>query len=82
MFDEDYYEGVNVNDQYETRGQILELIKEFKYFDSSIKRLFGPKKVKTAAKDARRSIRTMKKMMDRIAKTIQMTKEDYHSDYY
>lgn len=81
MFDIDYYHGHNVNDEYETREKVLELIKEFEVFDSSLKRLFGPKKVKTAATDARRSIRVMKKMMNEIAKSIQMTREDYEGDY-
>jgi len=81
MLDEDYYEGVNINDEYGARKDVKKLLDELKMFDLSIKKFFGPKKVKSAATDARRNLRIMKKLMKQISDKIQSTRQDYEGDY-
>ena len=81
MIDEKYYEGWNINDNYEIKPEVLELLKELEEFDKRIRKFLGPKKVKAAGVDARRNCRMMQKHLDSIKKKIQMTKQDYESDY-
>ena len=81
MLEKDYYEGYNINDFYETRKEVLRFIREFEEFDKSVKKFFGPKKVKVAATDARRNLKNMKAIMKVIGKKIQMTRQDYNSNY-
>lgn len=81
MIDKSYYESWNINDHYGIKPDVLEFLMELEEFDKRIKKLLGPKKVKKAAVDARRSCRMMQKSLDEIKKKIHMTKLDYESDY-
>lgn len=80
--DKDYYEGHNVNDYYGVRKEVLKLLNELEGdFDNRIKSLFGPKKVKSAATDVRRSCRKMIGILEEIKDKVQATRLDYKSDY-
>jgi|AntRauTorckE6833_2_1112554.scaffolds.fasta_scaffold58897_2 hypothetical protein len=82
MFDKKYYEAWNKNDDYEIKKDILNLVSELEGdFDVRLKKLLGPKKVKAAAPDVRRSCRIMINILKDIQSKVQMTKEDYNSDY-
>lgn len=81
MIDEGYYEGWNKNDHYGIKPEVLQLLEELKEFDKRIRKFLGPKKVKEAGVDARRSCRMMEQQLKEIKKKIQMTKQDYESDY-
>lgn len=82
MFDKDYYDGYNVNDNYDTRKDVINLINELEGdFDKRIKKLFGPQKVKSAAVDVRRSCRIMIGILREIQEKIKITKQDYDGDY-
>jgi len=82
MFDKDYYDGWNKNDEYGVKKDVLNLINELEGdFDERIRKLFGPKKVKSAAVDVRRSCRIMIGILKEIQEKVQMTKHDYESDY-
>jgi hypothetical protein len=81
MLERKYYEGWNKNDEYGTKKEVLELLDELEEFDRRIKKFFGPKKVKEAGVDARRSCRKMRAKLKEIMDKIQMTKQDYESDY-
>lgn len=82
MLERRYYEGWNKNDEYLAKKDVLKVLDELEVFDKHVKKFFGPKKVQTSATSARRSIRIMKEMLDVIAQKIQMTSQDYKSDYY
>jgi len=81
MLDRDYYEGWNINDHYETKEDVIRFLEELEKFDERFKVFLGPKKVKSAGVDARRSIRVMREILKDISGKIQMTKQDYESDY-
>ena len=81
MMDKSYYEGWNKNDEYGTKKEVLNLLDELENFDERIKKFFGPKKVKAAGVDARRSCRHMIATLKEIQAKIQMTKQDYEGDY-
>lgn len=81
MISKDYYEGFNVNDEYGAKKEVINLLDELENFDVRIKKFFGPKKVKVAGVDARRSCRMMIGILKEIQKKIQMTKQDYEGDY-
>ena len=82
MLDRDYYEGWNKNDEYGVKKDVLNLLDELEGdFDKRMKKLFGPKKVKEAAVDVRRSCRIMIGILEEIKAKVQMTKEDYNSNY-
>lgn len=81
MIERRYYEGWNVNDHYEIKQEVLALLNELEKFDKRLKKFLGPKKVKTAGADARKSCRLMEKSLEQIKKKIQMTKQDYNADY-
>jgi len=81
MIEKSYYEGWNVNDHYEVKQEVLAFLVELKAFDKRLKKFLGPKKVKSAGVDARRSCRLMEKHLEEIKKRIQMTRQDYDSDY-
>jgi hypothetical protein len=81
MLDKRYYEGWNKNDNYEIKPEILLLLEELEGFDTRLKKFLGPKKVKDAGVDARRHCRNMEAIIKRIKKKIQMTKQDYESNY-
>ncbi len=82
MLDRDYYEGWNKNDRYGVKKDVLNLLDEFEGdFDKRVRDLFGPKKVKEAAVDVRRSCRVMIGILEEIKSKVQMTKQDYDSDY-
>lgn len=81
MVDKNYYESKNVNDQYEAKRDVLNLFSEFENFDNRFKKFFGPKKIKTAGVDVRRSCRIMIEILKGIQSKIQMTKQDYEGDY-
>lgn len=81
MIDLDYYKERNINDHYEIKQEVLGLLDEIKDFDKRIRKFLGPKKIKTAGTDARRSCREIEKRIAHIKKKIQMTKQDYDSDY-
>lgn len=82
MLERRYYEGWNKNDEYLAKKDVLKVLDELEVFDKHVKKFFGPKKVQDSATSARRSIRIMKEMLDVIAQKIQMTRQDYRSDYY
>ena len=79
--DKRYYEKYNVNDYYSIKSDVLEFLEEFELFDERLKKFLGPKKVKVAATDSRRSIRKMRSKLEDISKKIQKTRQDYESDY-
>jgi hypothetical protein len=81
MIERRYYEVGNVNDEYGIKKDVLLLLDELEYFDSRIKKFLGPNKVKSAGVDAKRSCRNIEKKINKIKKKIQMTKQDYESDY-
>lgn len=81
MIERRYYEVWNVNDHYEIKQEVLTLLDELENFDKRIKKFLGPNKVKIAGADARKSCRLMEKSLEKIKKKIQMTKQDYNSDY-
>ena len=81
MIERRYYEVWNVNDHYEIKQEVLVLLDELENFDKRIKKFLGPNKVKIAGADARKSCRLMEKSLEKIKKKIQMTKQDYNSDY-
>jgi hypothetical protein len=82
MLDRNYYEGWNKNDHYGVKKDVLNLLDELEGdFDERIRALFGPKKVKEAAVDVRRSCRIMIGILEEIKAKVQMTKQDYNSDY-
>lgn len=81
MIEKRYYEGWNINDHHEIKQEVLALFSEFEKFDKRIKKFLGPNKVKVAGADARRSCRLMVNHLEQIKKKIQMTKQDYNSDY-
>ena len=82
MPDRNYYEGWNKNDRYGVKKDVLNLLDELDGdFEKRIKALFGPKKVKEAAVDVRRSCRIMIGILEEIKAKVQMTKEDYGSNY-
>lgn len=81
MLDKDYYEGFNINDNYEIRQEVLQLIDELQDFEVRLKKFLGPKKVKKAGVDAKRHCRNMEKTIKNIKEKIQMTKQDYESNY-
>lgn len=81
MIDRNYYEGFNINDNYEIKQEVIALLDELKEFDKRLRKFLGPKKVKTAGTDARRSCRDMENHLSQIKKKIQMTKQDYDADY-
>lgn len=77
MIKEGFFEGYNINDCYETRKEVLNLIEEFGNLENSIKSFLGPKKVKSAAVDARRILRNMSSTIKDLSEKIQKTKESY-----
>jgi hypothetical protein len=80
--DRGYYEGWNKNDEYGVKKDVLSLLDELEGdFDKRLKKLFGPRKVKEAAVDVRRSCRVMIDILKEIQSKVQMTKQDYDSDY-
>ncbi|MEK6829402.1 MAG: hypothetical protein AABY15_04690 [Nanoarchaeota archaeon] len=81
MIDIDYYKAWNINDRYEIKQEVLAILNELEEFDKRIKKFLGPNKVKSAGKDARRSCREIERILAAIKKKIQMTKQDYESDY-
>jgi len=81
MIDKDYYDSHNINDGYGTKKDVLSFLEEFEEFDTRIKKFFGPKKVKSAGVDARRSCRIMIGILKEIQEKIQKTKQDYEGDY-
>ncbi len=81
MIDKSYYEAWNINDSYGIKKELLALLDELEVFDSRIKKFLGPNKVKTAGVDAKRSCRKIEKHLADIKKKIQLTKQDYDSDY-
>jgi hypothetical protein len=81
MIDKHYYESWNVNDNYGIKPEVLALLSELEKLDKRIKKFLGPKKVKEAGVDARRSCRKIEAHLAEIKKKIQMTKQDYESDY-
>lgn len=81
MIERRYYEGWNVNDIYGIKKEVLSLLDELEYFDKRIKKFLGPNKVKSAGVDAKRSCRNIEKKINEIKKKIQITKQDYESDY-
>ena len=81
MLDKSYYKGWNKNDEYGAKKDVLNFLDELEGFDERIKKFFGPNKVKVAGVDARRSCRKMIGILKEIQSKIQMTKQDYESDY-
>jgi hypothetical protein len=81
MLNKDYYEGWNINDEYGAKKEVLNLLAELEEFDERFKKFFGPKKVKAAGVDVRRSCRIMIGILKEIQSKVQMTKQDYESDY-
>jgi len=81
MLDKKYYEGWNKNDEYGAKKDVVGFLEELEEFDVRIKKFFGPQKVKAAGVDARRSCRRMIGILKEIQSKIQMTKQDYESDY-
>jgi hypothetical protein len=82
MLDIRYYEGLNINDKYGVKKDVLNLLDELEGdFDKRLRKLFGPQKVKKAAVDVRRSCRVMIDILKEIQTKVQMTKEDYNGDY-
>jgi len=81
MLNKDYYEGWNINDEYGAKKDVVSLLEELEEFDERIKKFFGPKKVKAAGVDVRRSCRKMIGILKEIQSKVQMTKQDYDSDY-
>jgi len=81
MLDRRYYESWNKNDNYELKKEVIVLLEELDYFDSRLRKFLGPKKVKKAGVDARRSCRSIEKTLFNIKKKIQMIRQDYDSDY-
>jgi len=81
MIERRYYEAWNINDHYEIKQEVLLLLDELENFDKKLKKFLGPKKVKVAGAHARKSCRSMEKILEQIKKKIQMTKQDYESDY-
>lgn len=82
MLDKDYYRGWNKNDEYGVKKDVLNLLDELELnFDKRVKKFFGPQKTKSAAVDIRRSCRVMIGILKEIQEKIQMTKQDYESDY-
>lgn len=80
--DRKYYEAWNKNDDYGIKKDVLSLLDEMEGdFDTRIRKLLGPQKVKAAAVDVRRSCRVMIGILREIQSKVQMTKEDYDSDY-
>jgi len=81
MLDKGYYEGWNKNDEYAAKKEVINLLDELEEFDVRIKKFFGPNKVKAAGVDVRRSCRNMIGILKEIQSKVQMTKQDYESDY-
>jgi len=82
MLDRDYYGGWNKNDEYGVRKDVISLLDELEGdFQERLKKFFGPQKTKIAAVDVRRSCRVMIGILREIQAKVQMTKEDYISNY-
>jgi len=81
MLDRKYYEGWNKNDEYGAKKDVVNFLDELEEFDERIKKFFGPKKVKKAGVDARRSCRKMIGILKEVQSKVQMTKQDYEGDY-
>jgi len=81
MLDREDYEGWNKNDEYRIKQDVLILLDELDKFDKRLKKFLGPKKIKVAGVDSRRSCRMMREILKRISNKIQMTKQDYESNY-
>lgn len=81
MINEDYYKIWNVNDDYGAKKEVINLFAELEEFDKRFKKFFGPKKVKVAGVDVRRSCRKMIGILKEIQAKVQMTKQDYEGDY-
>ncbi len=77
----DYYESRNINDEYGAKNDVLNFFSELEKFDERFKKFYGPKKVKKAGVDVRRSCRNMIGILKEIQEKIQMTKQDYEGDY-
>lgn len=81
MLDKDYYESWNKNDNYELKKEVIHILDELENFDKRLKKFLGPKKVKKAGVDAKRSCRKIEKHLSSIKRKIQMIRQDYDSDY-
>lgn len=81
MLDRDYYSWWNKNDNYEIKEEVLCILDELEKFDKRLKKFLGPSKIKKAGVDAKRSCRKIEQHLASIKKKIQMTREDYESDY-
>ena len=81
MLDRDDYDGWNKNDEYRIKQDVIILLDELDEFDKRLKDFLGPKKTKAAGVDSRRSCRIMRDTLKRISDKIQMTKQDYESNY-
>lgn len=81
MIDKGYYKCPNVNDNYEIKQEVLEFLEELNAFDSRIKKFLGPNKIKEAGVDCRRSCRKMEIMLKSLKKKLNMTTQDYNSNY-